>query len=366
MAAPTPNTHRRRISFADLERTFRATTGPMVPPPHPNPAQAAAYHAAQRQETLRQHDTTRRLSRKPTDRCITPELSDVVIGDGVGEYARLREVERQLDAVMMRKRLDVSDNLQRRYARREGVVRVWIRNWAEGQPWQVVEEERREGGGLVDGGWELGAEEGRATFRVRIEGRVVDEDDDVPEEGEGEGQEGEKQRQRLYFSNFFTAIRIEFARNPSLQPDACTSIEWKKPVQSHTNPSYDAHAPEVQFDALEFERKADENIPVTILLWRAAPHPGQERFRLSPALAEVLDTDEEDRAGAVEGLWEYCRAGGLLDEEDRRVVRCDDRLRKVNKPPPPLLLCLTPPPLPSPHNLAICSSLTRSTTALQP
>lgn len=331
--APALNAYRRRISFADLERTFRATTGPMVPPPHPNPAQAAAYHAAQRQETQRQHDTTRRLSRKPTDRCITPELSDVVIGNGVEEYTRLREVERQLDAIMMRKRLDVSDNLQRRYARREGVLRVWIRNWAEGQPWQVVEEERREGGGLVDGGWELGAEEGSATFRVRIEGRLLDQDDDDDAVEEGEG--GKKQQQRLYFSNFFSAIRIEFARNPTLQPDAYTSIEWKKPVQSHANPSYDPHAPEVQFDALEFERKADENIPITILLWRAAPHPGQERFRLSPALAEVLDADEEDRAGAVEGVWEYCRVRGLLDEEDRRLVRCDDRLQKVNSLPRP-------------------------------
>ena len=82
----------------------------------------------------------------------------------------------------------------------------------------------------------------------------------------------------------------------------------------------------MSFDTLEFERKGDENINVTINLVREVK---TERFKLSPLLAEILDTEEEDRAGAVQGIWEYCRVMELQEDEDKRSVVCDDALRKV-------------------------------------
>ena len=124
----------------------------MVAPPNPHPNQPPQMSAAQMQqqhlENLRRQDAARRISKKPTDRDVPDELSEVIVGDGVERYKQLREVERQLDAVVTRKRLDINDNLQRRYSRREGVLRIWISNTAEGQPWQVVEE----GGNMNDDG----------------------------------------------------------------------------------------------------------------------------------------------------------------------------------------------------------------------
>ncbi|KAI7215084.1 hypothetical protein KC333_g5665 [Hortaea werneckii] len=321
----------------------RRGPGPMVPPPpHANqgqPTLTPGQLQAQRLEEIRRADAARRISRKPTDRELsTEELSGVVVGDGVERYNKLRDVERRLDGVMMRKRLDVSDNLQRRYARREGILRVWISNAAEGQPWQVMEEG---GSGMgEDGTFEIG-ENSQATFRVKVEGRLLDEAAEQEKEAEGEKdkpteeakqdgaekqEQAKKPQQRPRFSHFFKGITIDFSRNPQLQPDGYSAIEWHKPTPGPQNSSYDPNSSEVSFDSLEFERKTDENINVTIKLVRDEK---SERFRLSPLLAEILDQDEEDRAGAVQGIWDYCRAKGLQEDEDRRGIVCDDNLKRL-------------------------------------
>ena len=239
---------------------------------------------------------------------------------------KLRDVERRLDAVIMRKRLDVSDNLQRQYTRREGVLRVWISNTAEGQLWQVAEE------GTVgfgeDGTFDFG-ESSQATFRVKIEGRLLDDPTFEKDTTEEEKKEDKTRRPRL--SHFFKSITIDFDRNPALQTDGYSAIEWRKPMPGSQN--YDPNSSEVSFDTLEFERKSDENINVTINLVRDVK---TERFKLSPLLAEILDTEEDDRAGAVQGIWEYCRAMGLQEDEDRRSIVCDEPLRKVREVSPGL------------------------------
>ena len=314
--------HKRKISFADLEATFRRAGSIQHGPPQvvqqaqPPPTQQQMEQY--RHEQNRRLELARRQSKKPTDREIPDELAEVIVGDGIDRYKKLRDVERRLDAVMMRKRLDISDNTQRTHTRREGVLRVWISNTAEGQPWQVAEE-----GGVgfgEDGTFDFG-ESSQATFRVKLEGRLLD-DQFESDRTEEEKKDDNARRPRL--SHFFKSITIEFDRNPQLQPDGYSAIEWKKPPTGSQN--YDPNSSEVSFDTLEFERKIDENINVTINLVREVK---TERFKLSPQLAEILDIDEEDRAGAVQGIWEYCRVMGLQEDEDRRSVVCDEALRQV-------------------------------------
>jgi len=263
-------------------------------------------------ENLRRQDLARRQAKRPTDRDIPDDISEAIVGDGVERYKKLRDVEKKLDAVMMRKRLDINENIQRRYTRKEGILRIWISNTAEGQPWQAMEE----GSGNEDGMFELG--ESQATFRVKIEGRLLDD----PEEDE-EDNFPATSRPRL--STFFKAVTIEFDR---LQPDESSQIEWRKPQPGPSNPNYDPNSSEVAFDTLEFTRKSDENINVTINLIRDEK---SERFKLSPELADILDAEEEDRAGAVQGIWEYCRAMGRREGDDKRKIVCDEPLRKLFK-----------------------------------
>lgn len=71
----------------------------------PIPVQIQAQHESQRQAS----ELSKRRSRKPTDKNIPDGIEDYVIGDGVQRYRELRDVERRLDAIMMRKRLDIQD-----------------------------------------------------------------------------------------------------------------------------------------------------------------------------------------------------------------------------------------------------------------
>jgi SWI/SNF-related matrix-associated actin-dependent regulator of chromatin subfamily D len=64
---------------------------------------------AQQENQRQASELAKRRSRKPTDKNIPEGVEDCIIGDGVQRYRELREVERKLDAAMMRKRLDLAD-----------------------------------------------------------------------------------------------------------------------------------------------------------------------------------------------------------------------------------------------------------------
>lgn len=275
----------------------------------------------------------KRRSEKPTDKHIPDGIEDLIVGDGVQQYKQLREVERRLDAVMMRKRLDQQDPLHNA-VKRFSTLRIWISNTVENQPWQ---------GSQIDENafdFTMGVE---ATYRVKIEGRLIEEDDEddqsdkdsddeeqLPAEKDGKGTTtipskkllGSRQRSKL--SHFFKAITVDFDRNKNLQPDGITQVEWKKPQQASGNPTLPNAA---DFDCLEFERKSDENINCTVNLYRDEV---PERYQLSKELAAVLDTKEDDRASVIMGIWEYIKAMGIAQDDDKRMIQCDDRLKAVS------------------------------------
>jgi len=296
--------------------------GPIVHAPHPAAQPQynnANMQASQRAEAERR-EKMRRIAKNPTDKNIPEGVEDVCIGDAVARYKELREVERTLDATMMRKKLDVMDSKHHSRASRYGTMRIWISNTAENQPWQST--------GLDADAFDFDGEN-NATYRVKIQGRLLDEDgDEGLEEDEDEekdadamdedGAEKKPAAKPKQFSHYFTSINIDFDRAKSLQPDNFTQIEWKRPE----NPT----AKEANFSELEFERKGDENINITINLQR---YQNPEVFRLSKPLAELLDTDEEDRAGVLMGIWEYARSQHLQQEDDERKFACDARLKAL-------------------------------------
>lgn len=320
--------------------------------------------------TAEQAAVAKRRSEKPTDKSMPEGIEDLIVGDGVQQYKRMRELERKLDAVMMRKRLDQQDSLHNA-TKKYSTLRVWISNTVENQPWQ--------GRDLDENAFDFtsGVE---ATYRVKIEGRVVEDEDadDASEEGsdvedkdedETHGNamdhdgapatEAPKQpaiRQRTKLSHFVKAITVDFDRNKNLQPDGTTQVEWKKP-QIPLNAA--VLPPQADFDCLEFERKSDENINCTINLYRDEIH---ERYTLSKELADILDTTEDDRLSIIMGIWEYVKAMGLQQDEEKRLIQCDDRLKAAFKtdtihfPHIPNLITghLTPlPPLSLPYTIRV-------------
>jgi len=281
-------------------------------------------------------EAEKRRARNPTDKTIPDGVEDLVVGDGVKQYKQLRDVERKLDSVMMRKRLDLQDSVLSQ-TKKLSKLRIWISNTVENQPWQ--------GSSMDENAFDfnMGVE---ATYKVKIEGRLVEEDeeDDVSEKDDeeeettnGDAMDHDAQEtskpplppqppKRTKLSHFFKSITVDFDRNKNLQPDGTTQVEWRKPVV----PANAQVLPkEADFDSLEFERKSDENINCTINLFR---DESPERYKLSKELADLVDTEEDDRTSVLAAIWEYIKVNGLQQEEEKRSIAKDDKLRAVRPP----------------------------------
>jgi SWI/SNF-related matrix-associated actin-dependent regulator of chromatin subfamily D len=184
-----------------------------------------------------------------------------------------------------------------------------------------------------------------SSYRVKIEGRLLDEEDDdlasedsddedeginseaMDEDGKEKGVKKAKTPAKQYkLSHFFKAMTVEFDRSKGKE-GADQSVEWKKPVVAPNAANLPNAA---DFDQLEFKRGGDENTNITINLFR---DENPERFQLSPALADILDTDVATRAEAVMGVWDYIKAMGLQEDDEKRSFDCDDRLRAVSRYP---------------------------------
>ena len=293
-------------------------------------------------------------------------VDELIVGDGVAQYRKIRDVERRLDSVMMRKRLDMQDKYVADQmpggtfsssGGRTKRMKIWISNTVENQPWQ--------GGGMDESAFDftMGTE---ASYKVKIQGQLMDgEDSEEAEESESNDQvpggkaAGEKQKngedamdtepdgqdaasrpskppqpsrpsqQKTKLSHFFKSITVDFDRNKNLQPQGMTQVEWKKPPMQPNTPIL---PPAADFDSLEFERKSDENINCTINFYR---DESPERYLLDKPLSELLDTTEDDRTSIVMGIWEYIKAMGLQQSDEKRQIHCDDRLRAVSHCPVP-------------------------------
>ncbi|KAF5864016.1 SWI/SNF complex component snf12 [Aspergillus alliaceus] len=335
MNAPMPHNYGRGFpqaaqrSPATPRRGPPGPAGPAMPvaiSQHPVPAQ---YIPPQR-NMAHPNDVALRRSRKPTDRNIPDGIEEIVIGEGVQQYRNLRELEKRLDAAIVRKRLDIQDSISKT-VKKYRTMRIWITNTVENQPWQNATSQN---GSATN--------PGSGRYKVRIEGRLLDDNTDptAPEDSDDEGdatqangeamdhdgKDGKKsgsKRSKQRFSHFVKSITVDFDKTSTANPEEIKTVNWTKPplpANAVTLP------PTADFDSLQFSRASQENLNVTVSLVRDET---PERYKLSKELAEVLDVEEETRSGIVLGIWDYIRAMGLQEDEEKRLVRCDHRLRSI-------------------------------------
>jgi len=275
-------------------------------------------------------------SRKPTDKNLPDGVEEALAGDTqVGTaYKNLRDLERRLDATLTRKRLDIVDSLSRN-AKRYKTLRIWVSNTVEDQFWQNslnvdtfdfssnLESSYRVKieGRLLDDEYELEAdEEERKTGENETDGDKMDTD--TPSKPKPKSAPAPAKRPRL--SHFFKALTVDFDKQKPGRQGSETSVEWKKPDRT---PAGAGNLPAMaDFDEFTFKRNGDENMNITINLFR---HEDPERFELSPELAEIIDMREATRQEAVMAVWEYIKLRNLQEDEEKRNFRCDDLLRKI-------------------------------------
>lgn len=174
-----------------------------------------------------------------------------------------------------------------------------------------------------------------SSYRVKIEGRLLDDDDepdnevidglknpDRTDEDNAQKTGTKASSPRLRFSHFFKALSIDFEKTQS-QSGMEQGVEWKKPDRTQPSPNL---PPAAEFDEFTFKRNGDENMNITINLYR---HEDPERFLLSDALADLVDMHEATRADIVMSIWEYIKLNRLQEDEEKRHFRCDELLKKV-------------------------------------
>ncbi|KAJ3531674.1 hypothetical protein NM208_g8774 [Fusarium decemcellulare] len=308
----------------------RGGIGPMMSSgPHPSVPLTQAQIAQQQQAQAHASELAKRRSRKPTDKNMPEGVEDSIVdAEGVQRYKELRDVERRLDATITRKRLDIVDYTSRG-SKRCKTLRIWISNTVEDQMWQS--------NGLNVDSFDF-TPSMEASYRVKIEGRLLDDEDEesgqaeakdtepTEEKSEQDGAQKAKSQQKPRFSHFFKSLTVDFDRS-RFRNGAEQTVEWKKPDAPPARNQPAANLPAAaDFDELTFKRNGDENMNITINLYRQET---PERYQLSPELADVVDMKEATQQEAVMGLWEYIKLLGLQEDEEKRNFRCDEPLRKV-------------------------------------
>ena len=302
--------------------------------PSPNAKQEHEKRLSQERNNQMERDATCR-AKWPTDRNMPEGVEDLIVGNGVQEYKRLREVERKIDATTTRKRLELGELADRRPSGpRNKKMRIWITNTVENQPWQGKE--------LDENAFDFSSGT-EATYKLQIVGKTLNEtapegedqangqDTSSKENAEmavdGQDQPNQKSNSSasaLPFSHFFKVVSVELDRSKALQQDGSNILEWSKPRPPPNAPN---SSPGEEFDSLTFERKGDENINCTINLERDE-HP--VRYALSKPLSEIVDSEEATRAQVVSALWMYIKAMGLQRDDEKRAIQCDETLRAVS------------------------------------
>lgn len=299
--------------------------GPPQQPHHPQPSESDASYAERARS---------RRSRKPNDKNLPDGVEGCIIEpDVANRYKDLRDLERRLDATVTRKRLDIIESVGRETkvrsrlpaylglklmvansplaTQRTRTMRIWITNTVEDQHWQ--------GNGINIDTFDLSPSMD-ASYRVKIEGRLLDDDDSKSDANPQSATPAQSSNER--FSHFFKAMSVDFDKSRT-RFSGDQAVSWSK---SDGKGSAANQATAADFDELSFKRNGDENQNITINLVR---HEEPERYQLSPELADVVDMVHATRQEATLALWDYIRLVGLQDDEEKRNFRCDDLLRKV-------------------------------------
>lgn len=302
---------------------------------------------------------------KPTSRAIPPSVQRHVPESAL--YGQLQKDEKSLDWTLARKRAELTDGMNSRppkVSREKSAgtayrmaylttsplarpqvkrtLRLFLSNTCANQPWQK-EAAAAEASGSNSAST---ASDGIPSWTLRIEGRLLEPAFRSRATNAKASQATSDRIGAQKFSNLVKTCVVELHRDPAAYPPEENLVEWHRPTPtaapqgkapgagSVTGPSGEGHenpliaAAEPGLDGFEIKRKGTEPVKVTIALY---PAYNPERFSLSPELGALLDLKEETRQGVISALWGYIKDRKLLDERDRRLVRCDAPLASILK-----------------------------------
>ncbi|KAL3342721.1 hypothetical protein AABB24_026651 [Solanum stoloniferum] len=239
-------------------------------------------------KTMELTPAVRRKKRKVSDRFIPDKVAARLPESAL--YSQLLEIEGRVDAVLSRKKIDMLESLKSP-PRFQKTLRIYVFNTFANQTPANPDSDSAE----------------PASWSLKIIGRIL---------GGGPGPLASEKEQKLgvacpKFSSFFKKVTVYL--DQSLYPDNHV-ILW----DSSRSPAL--------HEGFEIKRKGDKELTAII---RLEMNYMPEKFKLSPALQEVLGIEVETRARVLAALWYYIKTKKLQISHDTSSFTCDPSLRKI-------------------------------------
>lgn len=257
------------------------------PPSRPSGG-SSGQGATSPMKTMELAPAVRRGKRKLPDKVIPEKVA--AIFPECALYTQLLEFESRVDAALGRKKIDIMESLKNP-VRVQKVLRIYVFNTFANQTDISTDKENSE----------------PPSWSLRLIGRILEDGKDPVAEGQV------KKPKCLYpeLSSFFKKITIYLDQN--LYPDNHV-ILW----ESSRSPA--------PHEGFEVKRKGDKEFTAII---RLEMNYEPERFKLSPALQEVLGIEVETRPRIMTALWQYVKMKKLQIQGEASFFMCDPALRKV-------------------------------------
>lgn len=266
-----------------------AGTGKRLQKPPSRPSGGSSGQGtASPMKTMELAPAVRRGKRKLSDKVIPDKIA--AIFPECALYTQLLEFESRVDSALVRKRIDIMESLKSP-VRVQKVLRIYVFNTFANQTGINTEEGNPE----------------PPSWSIRLIGRIL-------EDGKDPVAEGQMKRPKCSYpklSSFFKKITIYL--DQSLYPDNHV-ILW----ESSRSP--------VLHEGFEVKRKGDKEFTAII---RLEMNDEPEKFKLSPALQEVLGIEVETRPRVMAALWQYIKMKKLQIPGEASFFMCDPPLRKV-------------------------------------
>ncbi|XVF54678.1 hypothetical protein PTKIN_Ptkin05aG0200100 [Pterospermum kingtungense] len=236
-------------------------------------------------KTMELTPAARRKKRKLPERQIPDKVAAILPECAL--YTQLLEFEAKVDAALSRKKIEIQQSLKTPPCVQK-TLRLYVFNSYANQGQTDPDKKSTEA----------------PSWSLKIIGRIL-------EGGKDPVLAGKVQNSYPKFSFFFKKITIYL--DASLYPDNHV-ILWES-----------ARSPTLH-EGFEVKRKGDRESTVRI---RLEMNYLPERFKLSPALAEVLGIEVDTRSRILSAIWHYVKSKKLQIYEDNSFFVCDPPLQKV-------------------------------------
>ncbi|WCJ36245.1 hypothetical protein M5689_017458 [Euphorbia peplus] len=228
-----------------------------------------------------------------------PKLSEKQIPEQVAAvlpesalYTQLLEFEARIDSAMARKKMDIQQSLKHPSCTRK-TLRIYIFNTHENQ----VEGEMNNAPAPAQPAQP-------PSWSLKIVGRIL-------EDGKDPILAGIRPKTHPKFSSYFKKITIYL--DQILYPDNHV-ILW----ESSRSPTLS--------EGFEVKRKGNKEFTARI---RLEMNYVPEKFKLSPALSEILGMEAESRSRVMVAIWHYVKSKKLQVQNDPYYFLCDPPLKKL-------------------------------------